>query len=323
MRRDVTRVLVSLGSRWPSGAVAVFFAASVCAAAPVHAQQPLSELLRAAAERSFEARLARAALDEAGGGADQARGRLLPSLSAQVGYTRNQQEVVAEFPAGPGGDLQQATITAEDQLEASIRLDVPLVDVAAWSRFLGAEQRTEAARARLAQAALSVSATVVQAYYRLVAARALVEVSDRAIATAEQNLRAVEARAAAGVASEVDRHRTRADVARAQQSRAEAELEAALAARQLEQVTGLRPSPARVPLDDALQEEGLIERWLGQVEDTPAVQAADRDVRAAELERDAAWQSMLPVLSAFASERLTNAAGFGPDALWALGVELR
>jgi outer membrane protein len=287
------------------------------------AQQPLPELLRAAAERSFAARLARAALDEAGGRADQARGRLLPSLSARASYTRNQEEVVAEFPGGPGGEIQRATIVAEDQLEATIRLDVPLLDVAAWSRFLGAEQRTEAARARLARAAQSVSSQVVSAYYQLVAARALVEATERSIATAEDNLRAVEARFAAGIASEVDRQRARADVARAQQTRAEAELDVALSTRRLERLTGMRPSEARVTLEDALQAEAPLERWLGAAEETPAVQAADREVRAAELERDAAWQTLLPVVSAFASERFTNAAGFGPNALWALGVELR
>ncbi len=286
------------------------------------AQQPLSRFLRAAAERSFDTRAARASLAESGSRADQARAALLPSLTASASYTRNQQPIVAQFPDASGA-LQSATITAEDQIDARVQLDVPIVDVAAWSRFFGAEQRAEASSARLAAAASDVGASVVSAYYRLVAARALVESAEQTIATAEEDLAVVRSRHAAGLASEVDLHRARADVARAQQTRAEAELDAALAARQLEVLTGIAPNDGRAPLDDRLRPEAPLDRWLALTADTPMVRATERDARAAESDREAAWQAMLPVLSGAASERYTNAAGFGPSTLWALGVTLR
>lgn len=299
----------------------LLFAFALCAT-PAHAQQPLSVFLRGAADRAVELRAADASAREAGSRVDEARAALLPSLSLTAGYTRNETEIVAEFPDGAGG-LQEAVISAQDQVEGRLQLDVPLVNVSAWSRFFGAESRAEAARARRVAVELDVNRRVVSAWYRLVAARALLASAEASVTIAEENAAMVSSRASAGLASELDRLGAEADVETARQRVAEAELDAALARRSLYVLSGVRPGEQAAPLDDALAEEPPLDRWLVGARVAPEVDAAERELDAASQERDAAWQTLLPAVDAFAAERYTNAAGFGPNFLWSAGVSLR
>jgi outer membrane protein TolC len=291
----------------------------VCAASTASAQQPLSRFLQAAADHAVDVRVARASAREARSRVDERRAALLPSLSLAVGYTRNQQEVVAQFPSG-GGTPSQAVLTARDQLTGHATLEVPVVDVAGWSALAGAEFTAEAHEARLEATRVDVSLRVVDAYYRLVAARGVADAAARNLAFARRHASAVEARLRAGTGSELERQQALADVARAEGARAEARLEVALASRRLEVLTGLTPSGVRVSLRASLEPEPPLARWT-QAQADPAVRAAARDREAAERARDAAWQRMLPVVRAFATERYTNAAGFGPDFLWSVGAE--
>ncbi|AKF07855.1 TolC family protein [Sandaracinus amylolyticus] len=288
------------------------------------AQQPLYVFLRAAEEGgALDVREAELTRDQARSQVDEARARLLPSLSASAGYTRNQAEVVAEFPAPDDTGMlqtQRAVITPYDQLEARVALTVPLIDVGAWSSFFGAEASADAETMRADARAIDVRVSVVTAYHALVAARAVQDAAARTLSAAEENLAVVSSRADAGLASELDRQRAIADVERAHQSVAEADLQEALASRQLYVATSLEPDGTRASLDASLEDEAPLATWMRAASDLPAVRAAVHDVRAAELARDAAWQSMLPTISASASERITNAAGFGPEALWAVGV---
>jgi outer membrane protein TolC len=290
------------------------------ATASAGAQQPLDAFVRAAADRALDARSARVDVGEARSRVDEARAALLPSLTLSGGYTRNQLEVVAEF--GSPGDLQRAVISAQDQVDGRLQLDVVLVDVSAWSRFFGAESTADAAAARAAGVQVAVNEAVVAGYYRLAAGRALLRSAVESLATARENLLVVQTRASAGLASELDLERARADVARVEQRAAEAQLEEVLAARQLVDLTGLEPEAGAIELEDDLAPEAPLARWL-QAAPVPDLEAARLDLRAAEQAADAAWQELLPSLSAFAAERYSNAAGFGPEFLWSLGVNLR
>ncbi len=286
------------------------------------AQQPLDAFLDAADGHAIDLVEARALAAQAGSGVDEARARLLPALSAVGAYTRNEVEVVVEIPSGPAGETQRATIAPYDQLSATFTLAVPLVDLSAWQALFAAERSADAAGARVAAGAIDVRAATIAAYYQLVAARAVDASARRAVATAEENLGVARARASSGVGSELDEARASADVERARQAVAEAELQVALAERSLFVLTGLSPSDARVPLEDAGVEEPPLERWLARSGHAPAVRAAALEREAGERSRDGAWMALLPVLAGTASERLTNAAGFGPEAQWALGATL-
>ncbi|MGE3630976.1 MAG: TolC family protein [Sandaracinaceae bacterium] len=303
---------------------ALHAAATLAALAPTasaEAQQPLRSFLSAAAEHADAIRSARASESVEGSRVDERRARLLPSLRFEAGYTRNEVPVVAMFPDGMGG-TQTATITAQDQVDGRLTLDVPLVDVPAWSRFLGAESSADAARARRVATELDVNRSVVTEWFRLAGARALIEAGEQARTTARDQAVAVARRADAGVDAELDRLRAEAEVAQAERTIADAELDEALAARALEALTGVTPSRAGAALDDSLAEEPPLEPWLRRADAHPSAEAAELDRRAAEREREAAWQALLPTLSASAAERYTNAAGFGPSFLWSLGLSL-
>lgn len=289
--------------------------------ATARAQQPLDVFLSASESVAADAVLAELSADAARSRVGSAGGALLPSLSLSGGYTRNQEEVSASFP-GDDGVLQSAVITARDQLDATARVELALVDVSAWSRYLRARADAGAADARALTARMDVHVAVITAWHRLVASRALVDSAAVSRDTARANLDVVRAREAAGLASMLDVERARADGLTAEQVLAEAELEVALASRQLEQLTGITPdaSPARLP-DPG--EEAPLEAWLARVDALPAVDAADADVLAARRAQLAAVGQLLPSVSVFAAERFTNASGFGPSALWSAGVQAR
>lgn len=296
--------------------------AVVLVTAPASAQQPLEAFLDAADEHAIDVVEARALASQAGSAVDEARARLLPSFTASGAYTRNEVAVLVSIPTGVGAEVRQATITPYDQLTGTFTLSVPIVDLSAWETFFASESSAEAAEARVESSALDVRATTVTAYHQLVAARAVLRSALRAIATAEENLGVASARASAGLASELDAARASADLERARQNVAEAELQVALAERNLVVLTGLRPTDAEATLDDDLHDEAPLDAWLTHAEARPSVRAASLDREAAERSRDGAWMALLPTLAGTASERVTNAAGFGPEAQWALGLTL-
>src|SRR5688500_16495922 len=139
--------------------------------------QTLEAFTRAAREGGAldlaEARATRAELEAR---VDKARARLLPSIQITGAYTRNESEAVAQFPTFEGGvptGTQEAVIPPFDQLEARFTLNVPLVDASAWAGFFGAEQSAAAGWERERAIGVDTEASVVAAYYALIASRAV------------------------------------------------------------------------------------------------------------------------------------------------------
>ncbi len=292
---------------------ALSVAALLCAPERASAQQPLSEFLAGADERSTDIREARMAARGAGSAVDEARGRLLPSGSATASYTRNEYEVVVNL-----GDRGTATITPYDQLDARFAITVPILDVSAWESFFAAEASADAADDRAEAARDTVRMTVVQTWHQLVAARAMVLAAEASLAANESAREAAAARVEVGMSPAAELARAEAEAARARQSLAEARLAATLAAQNLEVITGLTPNDASVTLTDDLHSERSLDTFLAGVEALPAVRAADGDVRASERSRDAAIAALFPTIAGTLSQRFTNAAGFGPTSVWAL-----
>jgi outer membrane protein len=300
-----------------------FFVGLAAAALPSAARaQSLDALLEAARGHAIDVREAEALREQARSAVDEARARLLPSFTATGAYTRNEFEVLVSIPRGTGLDPIQATITPFDQLTGTFALDVPIVDLSAWETFFSAEASAEAAGERAEAAAVEAQIATATAYYQLVAATAVLGSAERSASTAEENLAFVASRAASGLASELDQARAEADLARARQLVAEAELQVTLARRNLSVLTGVEAEVGASSLAPAAEDEGPLEAWTARAAEVPAVRAARRDLEAAERSRDAAWMGLVPVLSGRASERLTNAAGFGPEAQWALAFTL-
>jgi outer membrane protein TolC len=283
--------------------------------------QPLAEFLRASRSASLDIEEQTTAVAQRAAEAEIERSALWPSLAASASYTRNQYETLVVIPR-MGADPIEATIVPSDQLEAAVTLNVPLVDLAAWQRTAAAGANLEAARANLEARTDEVERAVVRAFYQWVGGAALVRSAEIARAAAVDNLGVVEQRAAAGLASTLDVSRARAQVARADASIASAELTVATARRTLRTLTGIEPGGEAPPLPEDVQAEAALDEWLAQIPGLPELRAAEAALRATEANARAERMGWLPTVSAFASERITNAAGFGEGTSWSAGVEL-
>jgi outer membrane protein TolC len=273
---------------------------------PATATQPLASFLEGARAKGFDAREQTATVEQRSWEKEAALGRLLPSLSARGVYTRNQYESV--IPAGPIVPVD-VTLTPQNQLDAIFQLDVPIVDLASHARYGQASHLARAAEAQRAQSGSDSDRAVARGYYTFVGASALVFAAERSLKIAEENLAYVSTRFSAGVATELDRERARANVERAKQDRTDAELVRTMAARNLETLSGLTPTPVTEYAVDDLRPEAPMNEWLAS-RDTPADRVQVHLGRAAESAKKAASYALLPTLSANAQERITNATGF-------------
>jgi len=279
------------------------------------AQQSLDSFIASSDRNGIDARSAQAALDIARSQADEARARLLPSASAQGTYQRNEFQVEIMISAD-----RVATIQLYDQLSAAFVLNVPILDTSAWAGFFAAEQSADAAEERREGAIDDVHAAVVMVWHQLVAARGMRAAAVRSRAVSVASREAMQARFEAQVASQLELSRAEAEVQRATQTYEEANLQVVLVERNLQNLTGLEASSEEASLDDDLHEEAPLQTFMGRSDDSPLVRAARHSVRAAELSVDAAWLALLPTVGGSARQQFTNAAGFGPNAQWALLV---
>jgi len=285
--------------------------------------QPLGAFLGSARAQNLDARAAAAAVARADAESAQAWSALLPSVTASAGWTRNQYPAELDQPGAPGTEGRRIVIVPENQLEAALRLEVPLVDVSRWLRIRSSARAAEAAALRRGATAEAVQRAVVAAYYQLAAAQALGRGAVRGLEVAGASHAAAEARVQAGTAPELDVLRARAEVERNRQLVADAEALAAISARTLETLSGLGPAgTVALPWDDLHEEPPLasLERALDGL---PSVQAAARDAEVAAANRQAAWGVLVPTVTAQATQRFTNATGFQDQwALWNAGVGL-
>ncbi len=289
---------------------------------PAAAQQPLSDFLAGSDHASIELRAVETSVDAAWAQTDLARARLLPSFTAAGIYQRNEVQVQLNLGCADGtmtcASPRIANIQLYDVFNASFQLNVPLVDVQGWTSFFAAEESARAARDRLDASREDVHAAVVQLWHGLVAAHAVRDAAQHnldAVVASRDNVRA---RFEAEVAPQLELSRAEAEVLRAQQSIAEADLAIVLAERNLELLTGVHPSSAPQPLDDDLHDEPALEEFMTRAHQAPSVHAAARSVRAAEMALDAAWEGLLPTVGVSGRELATNASGFGPATQWAL-----
>lgn len=288
------------------------------APAQAHATQPLEEFLARAKEESFDAREQRAQLEQREWEESASLGRLLPAFTARGVYQYNQYEVAAQLP----GMTEQLVITPKHQLDAILQLDVPIIDLAGYHRYQQARHAAEASHLQTALVGAEVDRAVARAYYSFVGASALVDSAMRSMQMAEANADFVATRHGAGVALALDLERAKANVERAKQELADAELMRALAGRNLETLSGLAPLPVVEYPEDDLRSEGNIENWLA-IMDTPSDRVQAKLNEVALSAKRAARSSLYPTLSANAQERFTNATGFaGRSSVYALQAVL-
>jgi outer membrane protein TolC len=293
------------------------------------AQQPLEEFLAEARRTNCDLQAATATIEQQEGESLAALGRALPSLTARGVYTRNEFEVRLDpssflgSAAPVGGPAQSFIIQPLNQLDATVQLDAPLIDLAAWQRVTAQHAAERAAHRRADVTMIDVQMQVARNYYQLVGSRSLRKSAERTLGAALTNLDLTRARQAGGVATDLDVNRAQAEVERAHLSISDAELTTALAGRALQTLTGAAPTDAaRSELDDLHAESSLIE-WERAVTEIPSVAVAAEQRRGSEATATAARFALVPTLSAGAQGRLTNATGFiGHQAIYVLTATL-
>ena len=291
---------------------------------PAHAQQPLARFIEAAQKRGLDLRQARAEMEQANAQVQQARGRLLPSATATAFYQRNSPVVAVTVPTGRFDGAvpitQRALITPADQYGAQGTAALPLIDLAAWSGLSAAKAAADAADADVAAASEETTIAVVELWYRLVGQRALAAAARRNLTATEETRDVASAQVEVGVAGPLELSRAEAELARARQSLAEAELAAVLSARALSDLTGLAPDDSQptIEMGTGDPEPPLADEELESARERPTVSAARARERAAKLTEQSAWLALFPALGANGVARWNNAAGFGQkDAYYA------
>ena len=289
----------------------------IVTATHAHALQPLEEFLRGARARGPDNVEARALRRQSRAEATAELGRVLPGVSLQGTYTRNEFDTTLQLPGVGGAPGTTVTITPRDQLDGTATLDVPLVDLSSWARIAAARTSARAAATQEASTDLRVQSAVAQDYHQLVANVALVEASRRSLEVARESLRIAESRHEAGAVSPLDVDRARAEVERNFQQLASAELEVAVVARALESATGVTPDVgAGAPLEDDLAEEPPLERFQPADEQLPQLAAAIQGRVASEQQARAQRLVLVPRLSGVVTQRWTDAEGFGGREAW-------
>lgn len=279
-------------------------------ASPARALQPLEAFLAGAATQNPDVRVARATATQRDAEVSKSTAPLLPSFEAKGTYTRNQYDV--SFPAsalgGSGGSTGQTlTIQPLNQLDATLALTVPIVDIGGWMKRSAAKETRSFAEADARATVSSIAKKVVQQYFQTLANEAVLDAAKATLAYAQENASLSATKREAGTASELDVQRARGDVARAEQDLATANLQLVTARRSLESLSGVMPEPGGVLPPDDLHREGPLAQWLGETDRNPNVQSALAARRSAESSVNAAKSAWLPTITGTAQERFTNA----------------
>jgi outer membrane protein len=295
--------MMRLALHRPGRPLRALLAIAACAAParPAFALQPVTEFLEHARTWNPQNRAAHATAVQRDEEVAVSTGSLLPSLSAQGTYTRNQYEVA---PPGFG------VIQPQNQLDANVTLTVPLINIANWDRRAAAKASLSGARADEKNTRLVVVKSVLRDYYTLLGDEAVLSSAAKNVEVAQHNLALAHDRKESGTGSELDVQRAAADRARADQALTAAQLAVTNTRRDLYSLSGLQAEPgAEFPQDD-LHEEAPLESWLGKTGAVPAVQSAVANRERAEEGARAANTAWLPSIEAKAEEKFTNATAF-------------
>lgn len=283
--------------------------------------QPLHLFIGGAERDNHALRASRAQAGQKDAEAAAARGKLLPAIDLAATYTRN--AYLAQFPAGLTG--KPLTLVPLDQLDASVSVTVPIIDIVSWARLRASRALSEAASAQAQLTGVSITAAVVMRYYALLGQEGLQATAERRVQVSEQSLAWVRARSEVGAASALDLARAESDVAQAQQDSASALLQVEMSRRALATLTGIEPAAGGALGYVPLTSEAPLETWLARVSPTlPAVAQARAQERAARAGANAARLGYLPMLSARGTERATNASGLngGHTTVWSATANL-
>ena len=287
------------------------------------ALQRLEVFAAGARERNPAALEAGANLRERGAEAEGALGLVLPGISFNGKYARNQYSSELDLGA-VGGPNRTIVLLPKNQWTGIATATVPLLDLGNFERFMAARTGTEAAARQLDATRLDVEAGVAQSYYQLVASVALVGASNEALQVSREALRLAQEHYRAGNAAVLEVDRARAEVEQRVQQVASAELQVAVSSRALGSASGVTPDlSTSAELEPDLRPEAPLSEFEKELPTVPAVVAAARSTRAAEQLATAQRLTLVPSIAGYFAETASNAPGFvGHDWSYQAGATL-
>ena len=290
----------------------------------------LEEALRALDGQSLTLAQARARAEEAAGLTRQALSAALPTVTAAGSYTRNSDAVRAPIgsllrqlnpnaPATPDLIIQPL-----EAFSASGTVRVPLLAPSAWADFAAARSAQTAAGASAEAVRLQTRAALVQAAWAAGAGEEIVTASERAVRSADEQVRLAERALAAGTGVPLSVLQARTELVKRQSDLARARADLGRAQLALGVLLG-RAEPLRIPLAPAeppatVDARALAEEAVGR---RPEVRAAAGQEQAAGRQLTSARLRLLPQLSTSASAFAQDVAlPSGKNEGWKLTVDL-
>ena len=315
----VTATGGSLYAQQPAGAPAA-------AAAPVR-ELTLDQALDLARKRNRNLAVERARVAEAQTTIEQAWAALVPTVSAQGKYTRNNiafpfAAPVTDAAGNPTGQIRHIVIQPLNQLDAVVSAVAPLVAPPAYSALSSVKDSVASSEANYEASESSVLFNVAQTFYTAAGADEVLIARRSNVQVASATLQNAQTRFQAGTVTKVDVDRAELSLVRAQQAVLDAENVRQQTYRSLAtlvQVEGpfkvVAPAPpAPGPRDESL-DMGLHLR--------PEFRALELSVKSSDEQANAYRLRWSPTLSAFGNGRVFNYDNFaGQRHAWALGVQL-
>ena len=268
----------------------------------------LAEAIALAAQQNQQLRIAAFEVAIARSQLAQARAGGAPMVNAQASYTRTQAQgpttislgpdVTVEIPA-PSPNLYDVRLVLQYPLYSGGRIE---------AQIALAEANVKGAEAALERVKQQVIFSVRQAYFQLLLAQSGLEVVDRSVAQAAENLRVARARVAAGASPRFDEVQADVAVAQARQSQVRSRNAIAQATQGLNALINL-------PLNTPLRlRDALTVRPVGTPVDALIARALEARPEFAELRaRQAAAQAGIALAESGAKPTvaLSSAASYG------------
>jgi len=297
--------------------------------APPARAATLADAVRASEEHNLDLAIARERTRETGTMRAQAWTLVQPQLRANAGYNINEYAVVfdpaamvpEEF-AGALGDSEPIVVQEKTYWTASATVSQPLFNGSALPMLRGAYALTDAARLDEEAQRHRILAGVAHAYYGLAVARENVDLAESSRDTRADQLHLAERQVAAGVAPRRAVLQAELALSRAEREVVRAEEDVVRAEEAFHRLTGL-PRDTEVALPDPLAPPADLEEALQvSLAHRPDLQAADKRVHAAVLDRRAVTYQWLPKVDANFTYSYSENTGFSNDpTLWVASIQ--
>ncbi len=194
----------------------VWLLASAAGAQPARERLSFDEVVKRALEHNPDVQVAQQEILRAQALLEQVRSASLPTLTANGSYTRLDGDRV----------LNGNVIAGANQLAGNLLVSVPLVQPKSWAQWAHAKENVDVTRLSTDDVKRRLAIVVARTYLGVIAQRRVLEVAERALATAEAHYDFAHQRYSSGYGTRVDEVRAAQEVASdlSQVQRTEAQL---------------------------------------------------------------------------------------------------